>query len=94
MSRHTNTEINCDYCGKILLTNCRSLAITFEQESFGTYWDRLKIKIEHHNNYEIDNADLCQECTIHLLIETLRRVREGERTSSGEGSINKRGWGI
>ncbi len=96
MTQETNTNYYCDNCNKNLPTCDNSLTISTTKSDSNIGWSRLHIKIEHHhgshNDEQIEDADLCQACTLALLKDALNRVKAGERVSEGVESADAEGW--
>lgn len=86
MGSTTETKHHCDKCEK-KLPDSSNVMIQTSISEVSHAWSRLRLTIEHrhgfHNNSKIDPADLCQSCTIALLTDALKRVKNGERVSAG-----------
>jgi hypothetical protein len=95
MAQHISTTYTCERCGCKLKTCRNSMAIvTSLKES--AWWSRLHVQILHihgiDNSSEVEQAELCQSCTIWLLSDALERVRKGERATKGTEASVQRNW--
>lgn len=92
--KHQQTFYNCEKCNeKIDSPSSLNIVTPLKEDE---YWSRLHVRIIHrygvHNNSKEEYADLCQTCTIALLVDALSRVRNGERASKGTEDPGQKGW--
>ena len=70
--------------------------VTELSDKFASYWSRLRVQIIYahgmHNDRDEKEAELCQTCAIDLLTDALKRIRKGERVTSGYEDINQSAW--
>lgn len=95
MAKSEEISYSCDKCGKKLKTSHNSVNIvTSLSESM--CWSRLHVQIVHvhgvHNDAETEQADLCKSCAVELLIDALKRVRNGERATEGTEHPEQGAW--
>lgn len=90
-----HTTYACEKCSKKLKSNQNAINIRTSLSENG-YWSRLHVKIEHihgvHNDATTEPADLCKACTIQLLTDALKRIRNGERATAGTEGIEEGKW--
>jgi hypothetical protein len=96
MAKHTIVIYTCEKCNKELKGYRGVLDIVTDLLGSLNYWSRLHVYIIHrhgvHNDAKEERAELCQDCTIALLKDALRRVQSGERATKGSESSYQKGW--
>ncbi len=94
MAKTEETSYSCDKCGKNLKNASGTDIMTSLSESLS--WSRLHVNIilrsGMHNDATEEKADLCKTCTLALLMDAVKRIRKGERSTAGTESSEQKGW--